>query len=228
MKRARTLSLLVLPLASVLSISCGVAQADEVIAKPASDSGYTQGFYAALGLSVGFGTRAPIVDSSDSSFSNEYWTTSTTLGPNVGVGYGFGQGWRAELEYLGYYPQATNHYTRNGRAAQVSGNQVATNAVQLNLLKDIATGSKFTPYIGGGVGFASSQYNVQEGSVSGTDFAGQGKVGVSYAISKTTSAYLGYRIMGIGGGTRLTFWSDQPRTGSRLQQGLDAGIRIKL
>lgn len=227
MNRAHTL-LALLPLVSVLSVSSGAALADEVTAKQAIDTRYTTGFYAAVGLSVGFGTRAPIIDSSDAAFSNESWKTSTTLGPNVGIGYGFGQGWRTELEYLGYYPQATNYYSRNGRSAQVSGNQVATNAVQLNLLKDIATGSKFTPYIGGGVGFASSQYNVQEGSVSGTDFAGQGKLGVSYAISKTTSAYLGYRIMGIGGGTRLTFWSDQPRTGSRLQQGLDAGIRIKL
>jgi hypothetical protein len=103
MNRAHTF-LALLPLVSVMSMSYGAARADEVTAKHAFDTRYPTGFYAAVGLSVGFGTRAPIVDSSDSTFSNESWKTSTTLGPNVGIGYGFGQGWRAELEYLGYYP----------------------------------------------------------------------------------------------------------------------------
>ena len=71
-----------LPLSLVMVIPSGMACAET--------PGYTQGFYAAVGLSVGFGKRALIVDSSDSAFSNEYWKTSTTLGPNVGVGYGFG------------------------------------------------------------------------------------------------------------------------------------------
>ncbi len=150
------------------------------------------------------------------------------LRPNLALGYGFGQGWRVEAEYIGYYSPASNFFTLNGQASQVNGNQIATNAIQFNVLKDIRTGSSFSPYIGGGVGFASSQYNVQEGSVTGTTFAGQGKVGVSYAINKATSAYVGYRIMGIGGNTTLSFLGDKPTTGSRLQQGLDAGIRIKL
>jgi len=216
------------PLLAAALMASGAVNAEDASTGKAVDNGFTQGPYASLGASVGFGTGISIILPASSAYSNESFKTSTTLGPNVALGYGFGQGWRVEAEYIGYYSPATNYFTLNGQASQANGSQIATNAVQFNVLKDIGTGSRFTPYIGGGVGFASSQYNVQEGSVTGTTFAGQGKIGVSYAINKAASAYVGYRIMGIGGNTTFSIWSDKPTTGSRLQQGLDAGIRIKL
>ena len=120
-----------------------------------------------------------------------------------------------------FYPQATNDVTENGQFRQLSGNQVATNAIQFNVFKDIPLGSRLTPYIGGGIAFATSQYNVVGGSATGTTFAGQGKVGLSYAVSPITS-------VGISGGTTLSFWSDRPITGAKVQQSLDAGVRFGL
>lgn len=203
-------------------------KAEEVSTAKAVGNGLIQGPYATLGVSVGFGTGFSVLDPASSAFTNESFKTSTTPGPNLALGYGLGQGWRVETEYIGYYSQASNYFTFNGQSSQSNGDQVATSVVQFNVLKDIETHAGLTPYLGVGIGFASTQYNVQDGSVTGTTFAGQAKVGVSYAISKVASAYLGYRIMGIGGTTSLSFWSEQTTTKSRLQQGLDAGIRIKL
>lgn len=197
----------------------------------AQESGKAEpvGIYTAIGIGVGFGSSIGIDDAPSSAFSNETFTTNTTVGPNVAVGYAFPGAWRAEVEYLGLFAGATNTFTESGKRLSASGYQVATNAVQFNLLKDIPTGSRFTPYIGGGLGFAATQYNVPDaGSATGTTFAGQGKVGVAYALSPSTSVYLGYRIMGIGGGTDLSFFSDQPTTKTRVQQSLDAGFRFRL
>lgn len=185
-----------------------------------------QGIYTSIGLAVGFGARTPIDNAPTSPSSNESFQASTVLAPNLAVGYSFAGAWRAEAEYVGFYSQASNDVTENGQFRQLSGNQVATNAIQFNLLKDISLGSRLTPYIGGGIGFATSQYSVIEGSATGTTFAGQGKVGLSYAVSPTTSMVLGYRILGIAGGTTLSFWPDRPTTGARVQQSLDVGVRF--
>ena len=95
------------------------------------------------------------------------------------------------------------------------------------IIKDIPTNSKITPYIGGGVGFASSRYSVPEGSQTATTFAGQAKVGISYAASPNTDIYFGYRLLSIAGGTSLDFWSDKPTTKTRIQHSLDLGVRYR-
>ncbi|KZR66260.1 hypothetical protein [Prochlorococcus sp. MIT 1306] len=104
--------------------------------------------------------------------------------------------------------------------------------MQPNVIKDIKTNSKFTPYIRGGLGFTFSEYNVMSGAhkgcASGTTFAGQGKTGISNELSKDTSFYLGYRIAWISGGNTIDAWSDNPKTGDHLQQSVDTGIRIRL
>ena len=110
----------------------------------------------------------------------------------------------------------------------MSGNQVSTSLIQLNLIKGISTGSRFMPYIGGGLGIAANRYTTPQSSASGTTFAGQGKAGISYAISKATNLDLGYRIVGIGGGTSLTFWGDRPTTANRVQQSVDLTLRVGL
>lgn len=149
-----------------------------------------QGFYASTGLAVGFGARTPIDNAPSSPSSDESFQASTVLAPSLAVGYSFAGDWRAEAEYVGFYSQASNDVIENGQFLQLSGNQIATNAIQFNVLKDIPLGSRFMPYIGGGIGFAASQYSVVGGSVTGATFAGQGKAGLSYAVSPTTSSAL--------------------------------------
>ena len=193
-----------------------------------------RGFYTSLGLSIGLTSNVPLESTNNSApwISDESYQINKTIGPNIATGYIFPGAWRLKGKYLGLYPTATNKFKILGRKTWNDGDQVATNLVQLNVIKDIKTNSKFTPYIGGGLGFAFSQYNVMngahKGSASGTTFAGQGKAGISYELSKDTSFYLGYRIVWINGGNTIDVWSDKPKTEDHLQQSVDAGIRIRL
>ena len=198
------------------------AEEQKPVAKPAAT-----GFYTSVGISVGIEGSVPINDPSNSAFSNESFQTDPTIAPNVAIGYSFPGAWRAELEYVGYFAESSNKFTLGGIDYSVGGGKVDTNAVQINILKDIPTNSKITPYIGGGVGFASSRYSVPEGSQTGTTFAGQAKVGISYAASPNTDIYFGYRLLSIAGGTSLDFWSDNPTTKTRIQHSLDLGVRYR-
>lgn len=68
---------------------------------------------------------------------------------------------------------------------------------------DIATGSKFRPYLGAGIGlgFISDQDNGLNGFDYGTSFAYQGKVGVQYEVVKKGNAFVEFRYVGLTGYT---------------------------
>jgi opacity protein-like surface antigen len=68
---------------------------------------------------------------------------------------------------------------------------------------DIATGSKFRPYLGAGIGlgFISDQDNGLIGVDYGTSFAYQGKVGVQYEVVKKGNAFVEFRYLGLTGYT---------------------------
>jgi len=68
---------------------------------------------------------------------------------------------------------------------------------------DIATGSKFRPYLGAGIGlgFISDQDNGLSGLDYGTSFAYQGKVGVQYEVVKKGNAFVEFRYVGLTGYT---------------------------
>jgi opacity protein-like surface antigen len=68
---------------------------------------------------------------------------------------------------------------------------------------DIATGSKFRPYLGAGIGlgFISDQDNGLKEFDYGTSFAYQGKVGVQYEVVKKGNAFVEFRYVGLTGYT---------------------------
>lgn len=68
---------------------------------------------------------------------------------------------------------------------------------------DIATGSKFRPYLGAGIGlgFISDQDNGLNGFDYGTSFAYQGKLGVQYEVVKKGNAFVEFRYVGLTGYT---------------------------
>jgi opacity protein-like surface antigen len=76
-------------------------------------------------------------------------------------------------------------------------------AAFVNGYYDIATGSKFRPYLGAGIGlgFISDQDNGLEGFDYGTSFAYQGKVGVQYEVVKKGNAFVEFRYVGLTGYT---------------------------
>lgn len=132
---------------------------------------------------------------------------------DVGVGYDFGA-LRAELTY-GYSRSSLNAvgaanpigfgafgivpFTDN-----VSG-VINKNDLLVSLYYDIETNSRWTPYIGGGVGYTnlstpSFSFNgVPTNSVNKGLFGWQAKVGVSYAMSYNSDVYLEGVYQGAGG-----------------------------
>ena len=186
------------------------------------------GFYASFGVSVGLENSVPIRVPSNSPYSNESFESKQTVAPNVAIGKSFSGAWRAEVEYVGYFADTALKATYGGVNYKNGGYMIDTNAFFFNIFKDFPTSTKFTPYLGIGIGPAFTRYSTPAvGSESGTSFAGQGKAGISYSASPKTDIYIGYRILGLTGGTKLGFWSDKPTTESSFQQSLDAGIRYK-
>ncbi|MCP9798009.1 MULTISPECIES: outer membrane protein [unclassified Cyanobium] len=132
---------------------------------------------------------------------------------DVGVGYDFGA-LRAELTY-GYSRSSLNAvgaanpigfgafgivpFTDN-----VSG-VINKNDLLVSLYYDIETNSRWTPYIGGGVGYTNlstpsfSLNGIPTNSVNKGLFGWQAKVGVSYAMNYNSDLYLEGVYQGAGG-----------------------------
>lgn len=133
---------------------------------------------------------------------------------DAGLGYDFGKNIRGEVTYvLGSYAVGSTSYSGNvtsgGTRYPISGNisatgNVSTNSVMFSGYYDFKSKSKFTPYVGGGIGWTSvsiptmpasatvngSTYNnltVDGGSASA--FGYQAKIGVSYAVSKPADIF---------------------------------------
>lgn len=110
------------------------------------------------------------------------------------IGYRYGNGVRTELE-LGYRSNDV------GSLSGVAGGtgELKAKSVMLNLLYDFNIGSKFSPYIGGGVGYAQVDYDgvapVGAGRINDDDnvFAYQGIAGVSYWLNNSVELAAEYR-----------------------------------
>ena len=214
-------------LAIAASLLCSSPHAEAGDVEPAAKN-TDNGFYASFGVSIGFENSVPVRVPSNSAYSNESFESKQTVAPNVAIGKSFSGAWRAEVEYVGYFADTALKATFGGVDYTKGGYMIDTNAFFFNIFKDFPTSTKFTPYLGLGIGPAFTRYSTPAvGSESGTSFAGQGKAGISYSASPKTDIYIGYRILGLTGGTKLGFWSDKPTTESSFQQSLDAGIRYR-
>jgi OOP family OmpA-OmpF porin len=114
------------------------------------------------------------------------------------IGYKWVTGFRTELE-AGY------RQSDFGKINDVSANgaqQVLS--VSANLLYDFDTSSKFTPYLGGGLGIASYKWSNVSTSVSphfndrASAFQWQGIAGVNMRVSDRTKVFVEYRYIGAG------------------------------
>ncbi|GGF29491.1 membrane protein [Aliidongia dinghuensis] len=127
------------------------------------------------------------------------------------VGWGFGNGFRAELE--GSYRRNDVRSVR-GSAGAPNGGALGTTAVMVNGLYDIDPTALFgiesygfMPHVGVGVGWARPRFDnahVYNGNVvSGKDdvLAYQGIAGVSYAVAPQIKVDLDYRYFGTQSGT---------------------------
>jgi opacity protein-like surface antigen len=158
--------------------------------------------YSAEGLYVSGNIGAAILSDSDvtntkpagNNGSLEY-DTGVALG--VAVGYDYGNDIRAEIE-IEYQKNDTSTFDPSGAGAVNSTGDVSSTAFLANGYYDFTSESAFTPFVTGGLGFASLSAN--DLNISGikvnddqTVFAYQLGFGVSYAVNKRVDVDVKYR-----------------------------------
>ena len=191
---------------SVFTVSEAKAQSDasDPYGKTASQASATsqKGFYATLGV----GGAWPQNVTGDSTILGVGVTASYGLNGGlsgeIGVGYDFGPV-RTELTYA-YTGATLNTVTASALGASINGSvsngSVSTNSVLMSAYVDIPTKSKFTPYVGGGLGytnvgwgaysanFSGVQWNWQSGSQGVLGY--QAKLGVTYQASAKADVFV--------------------------------------
>jgi opacity protein-like surface antigen len=166
--------------------------------------------YSANGwyLTIGAGYQHP----SDQSFStpliNPAFSPFTVdlgggFSGDLGVGYDFGV-LRAELTY-GYSRASLNGLSASNAFTNNVSGAINKNDVLASLYYDFENNSRWTPYIGGGIGYTNLSTpsfdlgGVSTNSVNKGLFGWQGKVGVSYAMNYNSDIYLEGVYQGAGG-----------------------------
>ncbi len=76
--------------------------------------------------------------------------------------------------------------------------KMKNDSVMLNAYYDINTGTKFTPYVGAGLGFSHQKVKADDIKKSSNEFAWQVGAGVSYAATDNISVDFGYRYVDNG------------------------------
>lgn len=142
--------------------------------------------------------------------------TDTGFGINGAAGYRFDDA-RVELE-VAYTNNDVNGVTVNNLAEIPLDGGIESAQVMVNGYYDIPTNSRFSPYIGGGVGVATLTANDVETNIpglgalalddTGASFVFQAKAGVAYAINDQASAFVGYRLHGLPGQNFRAFDAD--------------------
>ena len=128
----------------------------------------------------------------DEDGSWEFSGDDNVLGGSLAVGLSSavqGGAIRTELEY-----------NKNAKARDTSYDtktEVATQSTMLNAYYDIDTNTKFSPYVGAGLGFAKVKGD-GEWSESQYNFAWQAGAGIGYALNDNVTLDAGYRYVDYG------------------------------
>lgn len=162
---------------------------------PLAAQAATDGLYLGGAAGVNFATDAKSKPAGNASDTIRY-----EAGPAgaLSLGYGFGNGFRAELE--GSVRSNDIKNLKNGTVASPSGS-TTTWGLLVNGLYDFNTGTAFTPYLGAGVGLGIVQGKLTGNGTtlydnSDTQFAYQGIAGVSYAVNQNLALTVDYRYLG--------------------------------
>ena len=230
-------------LSALLVAAPASAQEEDSAPKDAS-----KGFYATLSAG-GSWLSSPSISSTDAATNTTVegnWNLGGGVAAEAGFGYDFGNNVRAQLSYVlntaslgdGSYSGTASGIPFTGTISQ-SGT-ASTNSVFVSGYYDIPTKSKFTPYVGAGIGWTS--VTIPSGDATATvtalgrtvtavapnsggsasAFGYTAKIGVSYAVSKPADLF----IEGVyQGNTSVTIDSDQ--IGALNSFGARAGLRYR-
>jgi len=164
--------------------------------------------------------------------------TSGTLETNLGVagvlslGWGFGNGLRAEIEG-DYRYNGLDKITGGGASTSVSGSEQKYGPM-VNVLYDFTTLSpSFVPYVGAGIGYQWAQEHISSpgggGSVSGSAgaFAYQAILGAAIPIAPVPGLAVTaeYRFMGLAGDRNYNFAGTSVKATDDYNHAILIGLR---
>ena len=172
--------------------------------------------------------------------------TDGTFGGSLAIGYDFGKRsgipMRAELEYAGLSEAEAKKTFRDGGDRHTVKQTFNIQTLFVNAYWDIDTGTKFTPYLGAGLGLGfirtKLKYNGEDaaytwggstGSKTVTNFAWNVGLGVGYDITDNWTVDAGYRFVGLGSVKTKTYngseFSAHGKTGDLYQHQFALGVR---
>lgn len=224
---------------------------------------YEPDWYFRIDFAAGFGSQPSITNTGtpfgsgaalrslglQNGWLSEDFLPSFTGG--VGVGYVWGAHFRTDFtvdvhsimtsKFIG-----TETYFENPKIQQLTVNdktRFMSTILLVNGYYDIRTGTAFTPYLGGGVGFAVNQLTRSDSSTdggaagnftvsnhtTGVKFAGAAMAGLTYDINSIVSLDVGYRYLFIGGTDKdlaIHGVASDVAVGSIGEQQVRAGLRF--
>lgn len=151
------------------------------------------GFYLTIGAGAAWPSDMDVQPSNDRFNVNPVFTFGGGFSGDIGFGYDFGA-LRTELTY-GYTSASLNDISAPGFDLGASGS-ISKNDVMASLYWDISTGTRWVPYIGGGIGYtnlSTPSFNIggfRTDSANVGLFGWQAKLGVSYVISRNSDVFL--------------------------------------
>lgn len=146
----------------------------------------------------------------DKRLNDETWGTRLAVGVEVPLCGGLAKSVRGEVEYgviSGTHNSGTYGHNINGFTIPTNYEiESRIETVMFNVYYDLDTGTRFTPYVNAGIGYAnitekagvSNQYASERAKDSEDNLAWNVGAGVSYAVSSHISAEMGYRYTDYG------------------------------
>ena len=192
------------------------------------------GWYLTVGAGAVWPSDQRMWARNNSIWNNVTSLPSTTINYNGGfsvdggIGYDFGA-LRAELTYGYSAPSIDSVHLRNlGGGSFDAGGKINKNDILASVYWDVLPFSRFTPYIGGGIGYtnlSTPNINIAGYNLGGANkglFGYQAKVGLSYALAYNWDVYAEGTYSGAGG-----FSSDLADYGSYNDFGAKLGFRYR-
>lgn len=118
--------------------------------------------------------------------------SDVAIGFGVGYGLDFNNGFRSDIEFT---------YNTDMKETILNTDvKNETMSLMLNGYYDIATGTKWTPFVNLGIGVARSVFKDESSDlkIDGNKFAYQAGVGVGYEVSQNITLDAGYKYLNLG------------------------------
>ena len=209
-----------------------------IIALPVAASAQPiDGLYISGGVGTSFESNIKLNSHTKGAASGKLADPKAGFSGFGSVGYGYGNGLRAELEVLGLDNQMK---ARNFGTGTSGGGELVQYGAMANGLYDIDLGLPVTPYVGVGVGYVFQQLNSGYLAIPGAgtanfkngglgSFAVQGIVGAAYNFTPALAATVDVRGLDtIGGhyiGARLGSSAASYKIGNGINTSLNVGLR---